>query len=96
MVIFTAHLSVTIKRLTRHNFAAMFEGKSMLSSMVANLVPRALFPGFGGGGGPPPKPEKSALGRTLHGGQYKSHYFVEKSKCHIISPLIAFPLKFRV
>ena len=32
-----------------------------------------------------------------HGGQYKSCYFVEKSKYHKISPLInAFPLKFRV
>ena len=31
-----------------------------------------------------------------HGGQYKSYYFVEKSKCHKISPLNAFPLKFRV
>ena len=26
------------------------------------------------------------------GGQYKSYYFVEKSKCHKISPLNAFPL----
>ena len=31
-----------------------------------------------------------------HGGQYKSYYFVEKSKCHKISPLDAFPLKFLV
>ena len=31
-----------------------------------------------------------------NGGQYKSFYFVEKSKCHKISPLNAFPLKFRV
>ena len=31
-----------------------------------------------------------------HGGQYKSYYFVEKSKCHKISPLNPFPLKFRV
>ena len=39
-----------------------------------NLVPRALFPGFGGGAGkgpgigpkaPPPKPGKSALGTRL-------------------------------
>ena len=29
-------------------------------------------------------------------GQYKSYYFVEKSKCHNISPLNAFPLKFQV
>ena len=28
-----------------------------------------------------------------HGDQYKSYYFVEKSKCHRISPLNAFPLK---
>ena len=31
-----------------------------------------------------------------HGGQYKSCYFVQKSKYHKISPLNAFPLKFRV
>ena len=31
-----------------------------------------------------------------HGDQYKSHYFVEKSKCRKISPLNVFPLKFRV
>ena len=31
-----------------------------------------------------------------HGGQYKSYYFIEKSNCHKISPLNAFPLKFRV
>ena len=30
---------------------------------IANLVPRALFPGFGV---PPPKPGKSALGTRLH------------------------------
>ena len=28
-----------------------------------------------------------------HGGQYKSYYFVEKSKSHKISPLNEFPLK---
>ena len=37
---FTAHLSVTIKRLTRYKqkvvLAAMLEGKSMPSNMVAN------------------------------------------------------------
>ena len=32
----------------------------------------------------------------LNGGQYKSYYFVKKSKRHKISPLNAFPLKFRV
>ena len=31
-----------------------------------------------------------------HGGQYKSYYFVEKSKRHKISPLNVFPLKFQV
>ena len=31
-----------------------------------------------------------------HGGHYKSYYSVEKSKCHKISPLNTFPLKFRV
>ena len=31
-----------------------------------------------------------------YGSQYKSYYFVEKSKNHKISPLNAFPLKFRV
>ena len=40
VVTFTAHLSVTIKRLTRYKqkvvLAAMLEGKSMPSNMVAN------------------------------------------------------------
>ena len=31
-----------------------------------------------------------------NGGQYKSYYFVGKSKCHKISPLNVFPLKLRV
>ena len=31
-----------------------------------------------------------------HGSQYKSYYFVEKSNSHKISPLNAFPLKFRL
>ena len=31
-----------------------------------------------------------------HGGQYKSYYFVEKSKCRKMSPLNAFPDKFRI
>ena len=43
---------------------------------------------------------KSSFGRhvgvqeyaLLYGSQYKSYYFVEKSKCHKISPLKAFPL----
>ena len=46
---------------------------------------------------------KSSFGRHVegqeyalqHGSQYKSYYFVEKSKCHKISPLNEFPLKFR-
>ena len=65
---FTAHLSVTIKRLTRYKqnlvLAAMLEGKSIYA--------------------------------LQHGGQYKSYYFVEKLKCHKISLLNAFPLKFQV
>ena len=40
MVTFTAHLSVTIKRLTRYEqkvvLAAMLEGKSMPSNMAVN------------------------------------------------------------
>ena len=47
---------------------------------------------------------KSSFGRHVggqeyalqHGGQYKSYCFVEKSKCHKISPLNAFPLEFQV
>ena len=31
-----------------------------------------------------------------HGSQYKSYYFVEKSKWHKVSPLNAFALKFGV
>ena len=68
VVLFSAHLSVAIKRLTRYQqkvvLAIMLEGKSMPSNMAAM--------------------------------QYKSYYFVEKSKCYKISPLNAFPLKFRV
>ena len=45
---------------------------------------------------------KSSFGRHVggqeyalqHGGQYKSYYFEEKSKCNKISPLNAFPLNF--
>ena len=40
VVMFTEHLSITIKRLTRYKqkvvLAAMLEGKSMSSNMVAN------------------------------------------------------------
>ena len=47
---------------------------------------------------------KSSFGRYVggqeyalqHGGQYKSCYYFEKSKWHKMSPLNAFPLKFRV
>ena len=47
---------------------------------------------------------KSSFGRHVggqeyalqHGGQYKSYYFSEKSKSHKITPINAFPLKFRV
>ena len=47
-----------------------------------NLVPRALFPGFGGGA-PPPKPGKSALGTRLHisvqvGNRYRIQHFYWK------------------
>ena len=66
VVMFTAHLSVTIKRLTRYKQKSSFDRR------------------VGG--------HEYAL---QHGGQYKSYYFVEKSKCHKISPLNAFPLKFR-
>ena len=63
---FTAHLSVTIKRLTRYEqkvvLAAMLEGKSMPSNIAANT----------------------------------NHTTLCKSKCHKISPLNEFPLKFRV
>ena len=38
----------------------------------------------------------SNMAALQHGGQYKSYYFAEKSKCHKISLLNAFPLKFRV
>ena len=62
MVTFTAHPSVTIKRLTR------FKRKVVLAAMYA----------------------------LQHNDQYKSYYFVKKSKFHKIPPLNAFPLKFRV
>ena len=50
------------------------------------------------------KKAKSSFGRHVggqeyalqHGGQYKSLYSVEKSKCHKIAPIDAFPLKFQV
>ena len=46
-VTFTAHLSVTIKRLTRYKqkvvLAAMLEGKSMPSNMAANTNHTALL-----------------------------------------------------
>ena len=47
MVTFTAHMSVTIKRLTRFKqkvvLAAMLEGKSMPSKMAANTNHNALL-----------------------------------------------------
>ena len=47
MVRFTAHLSVTIKRLTRYKqkavLAAMLEGKSMPFNMAANTTDTTLL-----------------------------------------------------
>ena len=47
MVRFTAHLSVTIKRLTRYKqevvLAAMLEGKSMPFNMAANTTDSTLL-----------------------------------------------------
>ena len=47
MVTFTAHLSVTIKRLTRYKqkavLAAMLEGKSMPFNMAANTTDTTLL-----------------------------------------------------
>ena len=47
VVTFTAHQSVTIKRLTRFKLkvvlAAMLEGKSMLSNMAANTTHTTLL-----------------------------------------------------
>ena len=47
VVTFTAHLNVTIKRLTRYKqkvvLAAMLEGKSMPSNMAANTNHTALL-----------------------------------------------------
>ena len=40
--------------------------------------------------------QKLVLAAMLEGKCIPSNYFVEKSKCHKISPLNAFPLKFRV
>ena len=48
---FTAHLSVTIKRLTRSKqkvvLAAMLEGKSMTSNMAANTNDTTLLKNHG-------------------------------------------------
>ena len=63
MVLFSAHLSIAIKRLI-----IIYKQKVVLAVTLA----------------------------LQHGGQYKSYYFVEKSKCHKISPLNAFPLKFQL
>ena len=47
VVTFTAHLSVTIKRLTRYKqkvvLAAMLEGKSMPSNMATNTTDTTLL-----------------------------------------------------
>ena len=47
MVTFTAHLSISIKRLTRYKqkvvLAAMLEGKSMPFNMVANTNDTTLL-----------------------------------------------------
>ena len=40
--------------------------------------------------------QKVVLAAMLEGKSMPSNHFVEKSKCHKISPLNAFPLKFRV
>ena len=64
---FTAHLSVAIKRLTR------YKQKVVLAAMLGG--------------------QEYAL---QHGGQYKSNYFVAKSKWHKVSPFNVFPLKFRL
>ena len=45
---------------------AIYAGAGTLQSpCYLNLVPRALFTGFGGGARPPLKPGKSALGTKL-------------------------------
>ena len=67
---FTAHLNVTIKCLTRYKQKVVLFGHHVKGQEYMYAIQR--------------------------GGQYKSHYFVGKSKCHKISPLTAFPLKFRV
>ena len=68
VVTFTAYLRVTIKRLTSYKqkvvLAAMLEGKSMSSNMVANTTNTTLLK--------------------------------NRSAIEYISPLNAFPLKFRV
>ena len=59
--------------------------------ILDNLVPRALFPGFGVGA-PPPKPEKSALGTRLNFGKIFScdshvtltwHWFLRRAKVDV-------------
>ena len=69
MVMFTAHLSIIVKRLTiqaKNSFGCHFGGHTF-----------ALQNG----------------GQILMSIINKSSYFVEKSKCHTISPFNAFPLK---
>ena len=65
MMMFTAHLGVTIKCLTRIQAKSSF-GRHVGAQTLA----------------------------LLHDGQYKSYYFVEKSKCHKVSSLNAFTVKF--
>ena len=74
------------------NFALKLQGKCWKDEVVTftahlSITIKRFFGGRHVGG------QEYAL---QHGGQYKSYYFVEKSKCHKISPLKTFPLKFRL
>ena len=64
-----------------------FLGKSQTDLFDVSLLMLRIYIGRHVGG------QEHAL---QHGSQYKPYYFAEKSKCHKISPLNAFPLKFRV
>ena len=59
-----------------------------LLSCLASLLRKSLFVSQGGWG----ERKREHAGQVLL--RYPSYYFVEKSKCHKISPLNAFPLKF--
>ena len=50
--------------------------------ILDNLVPRALFPGFGVGA-PPPKPEKSALRTRLNFLNLTWHWFLRRTKVDV-------------